>query len=603
MNAHQKRGFEFLWRNIAGSLIPDEMEASSRSHRVGGCVIAHAPGTGKSLMIISFLQSYLSLFPACKPLIIAPKSMLHTWKREFNKWNVNIPVYILSPLREFTTRESPFRGPVMAMSCKAPIRQVYNIYSIKMLHEWHKKESVLIMSYSLFYTFSNEDNDKMSEETRQIGRYLRMSPGLLILDEGHIPRSHNSKIWNLLMRVNTRLRILLSGTLFQNNFEEYFNTLCLARPTFVDRVLQLKNHQSEVSEDVVKEKIARRYFVEQILKRINTGRSRERSACRQLLKSMTEDFIDVYKGDILNELPGLRTYTVMLRPTPLQETLFRRIHEIVHMKNSTCSNVELEMMISIASIHPCLLKDLVFIEKYWGVNHPDLEVGTCRKDHTQGIKLKFVVDIIRLCCEKGEKALVFCQYIAPLQLLEEILEFHFHWCKGQEILLLKGKHHLHERQGIIDKFSQHPGKARVLLASIKACGMGINLTEASRVILLDLVWNPSCTKQAIGRAFRIGQKKVVHVYQLVAHGTLEEEKCRKADWKELLSSLIYVGENSGGDHIGQHVQQQALQIEDDMLKQLVVKDHMSVFQRIFKHEDIHKQKRQSCDVDDILHFQ
>lgn len=166
MNAHQKQGFEFLWRNIAGSLIPDEMEASSCSDCVGGFVIAHAPGTRKSLMIISFLQSYLSLFPDCKPLIIAPKSMLHTWKREFNKWNVNIPVYILIPLRDFTMRESPFRGSVMSMSCKEPISQVYNIYNIKMLHEWNKKESVLIMSYTLFYTFSNEDNDKMSKETR-----------------------------------------------------------------------------------------------------------------------------------------------------------------------------------------------------------------------------------------------------------------------------------------------------------------------------------------------------------------------------------------------------------------------------------------------------
>jgi DNA repair and recombination RAD54-like protein len=137
----------------------------------------------------------------------------------------------------------------------------------------------------------------------------------------------------------------------------------------------------------------------------------------------------------------------------------------------------------------------------------------------------------------------------------------------------------------------------------KACGVGVNLTEASRVILLDLVWNPSWTKQAIGRAFRIGQKKVVHVYQLVAHGTLEEEKWKKADWKVLLSSLIFIGENSGGDHIGQHVQQQGLQIEDDMLKQLVERDHMSMFQRIFKHEDIHKHKSKTSNFDDILHFQ
>jgi len=92
----------------------------------------------------------------------------------------------------------------MFVSCKAP-RHVCNIYNIKMLHEWHKKESVLIRSYSLFYTFIHEENVKMSEETKQIGRYLIKSLGVLSLDEGHIPQSHKSKIWNLLMRVNSRL--------------------------------------------------------------------------------------------------------------------------------------------------------------------------------------------------------------------------------------------------------------------------------------------------------------------------------------------------------------------------------------------------------------
>ncbi|XP_057820364.2 SNF2 domain-containing protein CLASSY 2 [Cryptomeria japonica] len=587
MNAHQKRAFEFLWRNLAGSLVPEEIEASEND--IGGCIIAHAPGTGKSFTIISFLQSYMTLFPRCKPLIIAPKSMLYTWAREFQKWNVNIPVYILNSLRDFKRKENPLRISAMLKSCKASLRQIYNVHCIAMLHEWHKKESVLVLSYPLFYTLTNEENAN-SEERMLIGKYLSRSPGLLILDEGHIPRSHRSKIWNLLMKINTRLRILLSGTLFQNNFEEYFNTLCLARPAFVDRILRWRRHRSKGIEEEQKEKIARRYFVEEIAKKINI-RSMERGTCRQLLKSMTEDFIDVYKGDVLGTLPGLRTYMVMLRPTHLQETLLTKIDETINVNNG--SSLELEFLVSIVSIHPSLFNDLLFTSKYFSTDYRSLE--RFRKYPDQGVKLKFVVQIMELCSCKGEKVLIFCQYIPPLLLLEEIFQSHFHWSKGEEILLLEGKHSLDERQDVIDKFSQQGGKARVLLASIKACGVGVNLTEASRVILLDPVWNPSCSKQAICRAFRMGQKRFVHVYQLIAFGTLEEEKYEKSVWKERMSNLIY--SSDGRQNV------EALNIEDDVLRQLVEEDG-TMFQRIMEQEDIQKHKDSSddmeIDIDDIL---
>lgn len=388
------------------------------------------------------------------------------------------------------------------------------------------------------------------------------------------------------MRANTKLRILLSGTLFQNNFEEYFNTLCLARPAFVDRILQLRRHRTRGFERELKEKIARRYFVEEIAKKINTRSSMERGACRQLLKSLTEDFIDVYKGDVLNSLPGLKIYNVMLRPTPLQEKLLKNIEEKISSKNG--STLELEVVVSVVSIHPSLFKDIDFLRKYYDT----LNLELFRNDPDQGAKLKFVVQITKLCSARGEKLLIFCQYIPPLLLLDEIFQRLFHWSRGEEILLIEGKHPGDERQDTIDKFSNQSGKARVLLASIKACGVGVNLTEASRVILLDPVWNPSCSKQAICRAFRMGQKRFVHVYQLIAIGTLEEEKYEKSVWKERMSNLIYSSD------VGQHVE--ALRIEDDVLRQLVEAES-TMIQRITEQEDLQKPQSTHPDiVHDIL---
>ncbi|KAG9142137.1 hypothetical protein Leryth_007595 [Lithospermum erythrorhizon] len=102
-----------------------------------------------------------------------------------------------------------------------------------------------------------------------------------------------------------------------------------------------------------------------------------------------------------------------------------------------------------------------------------------------------------------------------------------------------GEIELFERGRLIDKFEDPNGSSKVMLASINACAEGISLTAASRVILLDSEWNPSKSKQAIARAFRPGQEKVVYVYQLLATGTLEEEKYSRTTWKEWVSCMIF----------------------------------------------------------------
>ncbi|KAL8226285.1 hypothetical protein R6Q59_000167 [Mikania micrantha] len=113
------------------------------------------------------------------------------------------------------------------------------------------------------------------------------------------------------------------------------------------------------------------------------------------------------------------------------------------------------------------------------------------------------------------------------------------------MLVLQGELELFERGRVMDKFEEVGGPSKVMLASINACAEGISLTAASRVILLDSEWNPSKSKQAIARAFRPGQDKVVYVYQLLATGTLEEEKHSRTTWKEWVSSMIFSEEFGG----------------------------------------------------------
>lgn len=108
---------------------------------------------------------------------------------------------------------------------------------------------------------------------------------------------------------------------------------------------------------------------------------------------------------------------------------------------------------------------------------------------------------------------------------------------------MQGKVDQKLRQGLINLFNDPKSEAKVLLASTKCCSEGINLVGASRVILLDVVWNPSVERQAISRAYRLGQKKMVYTYHLMTSGTTEGVKYSRQAEKDRLSELVFSTNN------------------------------------------------------------
>ena len=99
-----------------------------------------------------------------------------------------------------------------------------------------------------------------------------------------------------------------------------------------------------------------------------------------------------------------------------------------------------------------------------------------------------------------------------------------------------------ERQEMTKEFNQ--GEKDVFLISLKAGGVGLNLTGADTVILVDLWWNPAVESQAIGRAHRMGQEKIVEVYRLVTRGTIEEKIQELQEQKKNLVSEVLDGTES-----------------------------------------------------------
>ncbi|KAL0723911.1 hypothetical protein Bca4012_038510 [Brassica carinata] len=565
MYPHQQEGFEFIWRNLAGTIMLNELQDFENSEETGGCIMSHAPGTGKTRLTIIFLQAYLECFPNCKPVIIAPASLLLTWAEEFKKWNISIPFHNLSSL-EFTGRENSAASRLL-MQKNSSARSTNEIRMVK-IYSWIKSKSILGISYNLYEKLAGvKDEDKKTKTAREvkpdkeledIREILMGMPGLLVLDEAHTPRNQRSCIWKTLSKVETQKRILLSGTPFQNNFQELCNVLGLARPKYLERLTStLKKSGMTVT------KRGKRALGDEI-----NNRGIEE------LKAVMLPFVHVHKGSILQKsLPGLRECVVVLNPPDLQRKVLESI-EVTH--NQKTKNVfETEHKLSLVSVHPSLVSHCKLTGKESRTINEALlaQLKKVRLDPNQSVKTKFLMEFIKLCVVIKEKVLVFSQYIDPLKLIMKHLVNWFKWTEGEEVLYMHGKLEQKQRQTLINEFNDPKSKAKVLLASTKACSEGINLVGASRVILLDVVWNPAVERQAISRAYRIGQKRIVYTYHLVAKGTPEGPKYCKQAQKDRISELVFACSSrpdKGKEKIAEAVTED--KVLDTMVKHLKLGD-------------------------------
>lgn len=151
------------------------------------------------------------------------------------------------------------------------------------------------------------------------------------------------------------------------------------------------------------------------------------------------------------------------------------------------------------------------------------------------------IDVLRSLLEeivpRGHRVLVFSQFTSFLARIRAALE-----ADGLEVLQLDGS--TRDRRGVIGRFRS--GEVPVFLVSLKAGGTGLTLTEADYVVLMDPWWNPSVEAQAVDRAHRIGQTRKVHVYRLVARGTVEEKVLDLQARKRALASSVLDGVGGAG---------------------------------------------------------
>jgi hypothetical protein len=166
--------------------------------------------------------------------------------------------------------------------------------------------------------------------------------------------------------------------------------------------------------------------------------------------------------------------------------------------------------------------------------HPGLVDRKLVKDPSA--KLSVLMEQLHAVIEEGHKALVFSQFTSLLAIVCTSLA-----TDGIEYEYLDGK--TVDRQARVERFQQDPG-CPLFLISLKAGGVGLNLTAADYVFILDPWWNPAVEAQAVDRTHRIGQERQVFAYRLIARDTVEEKVLQLQETKRNLAEAIIGAENS-----------------------------------------------------------
>ncbi|KAJ0600627.1 putative DNA helicase chromatin remodeling SNF2 family [Helianthus annuus] len=504
MKPHQTEGFNFLVSNLV-------------SDDPGGCILAHAPGSGKTFMLISFIQSFMAKYPDARPLVVLPRGIVATWKKEFKRWQVeDIPLF------DFYSQKADNRAQ-----------------QLEVLKQWANTRSILFLSYKQFSIIvCDNDRSTVSATCQEI---LLTFPSLVILDEGHTPRNKDTDVFTSVEKVQTPRKVVLSGTLYQNHVCEVFNILNLVRPRFLkmeDSKTIRRRIMSRVSIETRRNLCKKNTdiefceLVEHTLLKDDENFKRKVTIIEDL-REMTKYVLHYYKGDFLEELPGHVDFSVFLNLT------MRQRREVNDLKNMS-RKFKVSADGSALYVHP-ELKSLVNSatnDKNDDTIHKKIDALLENLDESEGVKAKFFLNLLRLCESSGEKLLVFGNYLFPLTFLLQLTKKVKGWRLNKEIFMITGDHDNEEREVAVDAFN-NTNDAKVFFGSIKACGEGISLVGASRVIILDVHLNPSVTRQAIGRAFRPGQVRKVYTYRLVAAGSPEEKDHTTCYRKESIAKMWF----------------------------------------------------------------
>jgi SNF2 family DNA or RNA helicase len=325
----------------------------------------------------------------------------------------------------------------------------------------------------------------------------------IVLDEAQNIKNAEAKQSQAVRQLESTYRIALTGTPVENRLQELWSILDFLNPGY------LGNKQ-----------FFQRRFAMPIEKYGD-------AASLGQLRSLVQPFIlRRLKTDreIIQDLPEKQEMNVFCGLSPEQAELYQQVVEESLAEIETSEGMQRRGMI---------LALLVKLKQI--CNHPAqyLKKATLLEPRLSG-KLLRLQEMLEEMLSEGDRALIFTQFAEWGKLLKPYLEQQLE----REILFLYGSTSKKQREEMIDRFQHDPQGPPIMILSLKAGGVGLNLTRANHVFHFDRWWNPAVENQATDRVFRIGQTRNVQVHKFVCTGTLEEKIHDMIESKKQLAEQV-----------------------------------------------------------------
>lgn len=387
-----------------------------------------------------------------------------------------------------------------------------------------------------------------------------------ILDEGHIIKNAQSKLAKAVKMVRANHRLILTGTPIQNNVVELWSLFDFLMPGFLG------------TEKMFQERFAKPIAASRNSKTSSKEQEAGVLALEALHKQVLPFMLRRLKEDVLSDLPPKIIQDYYCELSDLQKQLYedfaRKQKNVVEKDVENTADVDskqhifqaLQYMRKLCN-HPALVLS---------PNHPQMkqvevylkQTGLDLHDVTNAPKLNALRTLLFECGigeEDAEKknnsffagpnvisqhrALIFCQLKDMLDMVEN--DLFKRYMPSVTYMRLDGSVDPRDRQKVVKKFNEDPS-IDCLLLTTKVGGLGLNLTGADTVIFMEHDWNPMNDLQAMDRAHRLGQKKVVNVYRIITKGTLEEKIMGLQKFKMNIASTVVNQQNSGLSSMDTH---------------------------------------------------
>ncbi|MBQ8635354.1 DEAD/DEAH box helicase [bacterium] len=332
---------------------------------------------------------------------------------------------------------------------------------------------------------------------------------LLIIDEAQNIKNPSTSQTQAIKAIKAQMKVAMTGTPVENRLSELWSIFDFINKGYLGSLTDFSKNYS-----------------------IPIERFKELTRAQKLKKAISPFMLRRLKTDktIISDLPEKVVLDDYCYLTKSQVALYERI-----LKESMDSISKSESKIGRRGAIFKLITNLkqVCNHPYHYLKHGDMSAPASGK--TQKL-----IDILHNIVDNNEKVLVFTQYKEMGTILENIIASEF----NQNPLFFHGSLNVKQREEIIKKFQEDLAE-KIMILSLKAGGLGLNLTSASNVIHYDLWWNPAVEDQATDRTYRIGQDKNVMIHRFITLSTFEEkiDKIIK-DKRELANAAVFEGERT-----------------------------------------------------------